>query len=162
MHVSEQFQKVLGATIASVLVIAATFFILLCIEPSGRVAAQNAGNTGTFTAAQLVFTSKASNGSSAILQNIGQSSHMLTYCTTGFGGHDRLGSELHRKFALDADRVRHVRAKFHHRHRLSCPAGGRLLSEHPLDHQQFYGGFCQRMVLVKQWTDRVCGGGAGK
>ena len=86
MQVSDSFKKVLGATVASALVIAAAFFIALCINPSGNVGAQNAGNTGTFTAAQVVFTNKASNGSSAILNNIGQSSHFLTYNTSGFGG----------------------------------------------------------------------------
>lgn len=86
MHISERFQKVLGATLASIAVITAALFITLCINPPAKVGAQNAGNTGTFTAAQLVFTNMDHNGSSAILQNIGQSSHFLTYCTLGFGG----------------------------------------------------------------------------
>lgn len=33
-----------------------------------------------------VFTAQAANGASATLQNLGQSSHFLSYCTTGFSG----------------------------------------------------------------------------
>lgn len=42
---------------------------------------QNAGNTGTFTKAQLAFNAANSNRSSAIFFNIGQAAHYLTYCT---------------------------------------------------------------------------------
>ncbi len=47
---------------------------------------QNAGNTGTFTKAQLVFNAAGANMSSAIFQNIGQGAHYLTYCPSGFTG----------------------------------------------------------------------------
>lgn len=45
---------------------------------------QNAGNTGTATIAQVVNYSAG--GISQIFRNVGQSSHYLTYCLTGYQG----------------------------------------------------------------------------
>ena len=84
--VSETWTRVLSIGLAVTLIIAAILFVNVMINPTSHVTAQNAGNTGTFTNAQVVFTNLAANGSSAVLQNIGQSAHFLTYCNTGFSG----------------------------------------------------------------------------
>lgn len=41
---------------------------------------QNAGNTGTATTAQQVFTAAAAPATSAVVRNVGQSAHYLSYC----------------------------------------------------------------------------------
>lgn len=64
--------------------------VLVFPYPPAPVHAQNAGNTGTFTSAQVVFSGQTTTACSRLLDNIGQSSHFLQYASTaevgGFTG----------------------------------------------------------------------------
>src|SRR4029077_3279667 len=53
---------------------------------AGCAQAQFLGYVSNQSTAQVVFTNQAANAASAILTNIGQSAHFLSYCNTGFGG----------------------------------------------------------------------------
>jgi hypothetical protein len=61
---------------------------LLCILAlfAGMAQAQFLGYVAAQTSFQTVFTNQAANGNSATVPNIGQSSHFLSYCTSGFVG----------------------------------------------------------------------------
>jgi hypothetical protein len=83
---SNQVKPIMRATLASGLLIAAALFIAECVNPPEKVGAQNSGNTGAFTNAQVAFTAQAAVGSSPIFSNIGQAAHFLTFCNTGFTG----------------------------------------------------------------------------
>lgn len=58
---------------------------ILVLALASLVHAQNAGNTGTQTMAQAVHFTGVST-TSDIFRNVGQSSHFLTICNTGFSG----------------------------------------------------------------------------
>jgi hypothetical protein len=64
-------------------------FVLLallgCAAPR-RAHAQFLGYVADQSVAQVVFTAQAANGASGILNNIGQASHFVLYCDTGFKG----------------------------------------------------------------------------
>ena len=86
MQVSQQFQKVIGATLVSALVIAAGIFIATCVNPPGHVSAQNAGVVGIQAINIPVFSAQTTLAHSAIFQDIGQGVNILRYCNTSFTG----------------------------------------------------------------------------
>ncbi|MGH9501679.1 MAG: hypothetical protein ACRD20_02380 [Terriglobales bacterium] len=72
-------------TFRSTWFILATVVLIVCA--GGLLSGfQNAGNTGTFTAAQPVFINQTATTCSAIVKNIGQSSHFLQYYASGEAG----------------------------------------------------------------------------
>lgn len=84
--ISEQLQKLVGATLASVLVIAAGLFIALCINPPQNVGAQNSGAVELYTREITVFTGQNTTAASAIFPDYGFAANFLTYCNSTFSG----------------------------------------------------------------------------
>lgn len=86
MQVSEQFSKVIGATVASIAVIAAALFIVVCMNPPERVAAQGGGSVGLQSQLIPVFNSVTNSASSPILNDQGQGLNILFFCGSVFPG----------------------------------------------------------------------------
>jgi hypothetical protein len=61
-------------------------FLLMAVLGLARCEAQFLGYTAAQSVAVSAFTNQAANGTSAILTNIGQSAHFLSYCNTNFAG----------------------------------------------------------------------------
>jgi hypothetical protein len=92
MQVSETFLKVVGVSIAVVMIIAALLLVNVMIEPTSHVSAQNAGTVGIQANFAPLWTNQGAgtitsggNGK-PYFQDFGQAANYVLYCNTGFQG----------------------------------------------------------------------------
>lgn len=86
MHVSEEFAKVLKATLLAFGLLVLGFTLSDLVQPHEQAAAQNAGTVGIQAQLSPVFSAQATTASSGIFNDIGQGISLLYVCNSGFTG----------------------------------------------------------------------------
>ena len=85
MHVSEQFRKVIAASLMAIFIVTAALFVAECINPQSRTSAQNSGIVGIYTREFTVFTavSSGTGKTSGIFPDYGFAQQSLFVCNSG-------------------------------------------------------------------------------
>jgi hypothetical protein len=83
---SDAFARVVGVSLAVLLITAAILFVNLVSNPTSHVHAQGAGTVGIQAQMIPVFSAQSTTTSSAIFNDIGQGQNSLFVCGTNFSG----------------------------------------------------------------------------